>query len=803
MNLKLKTLGVIVAGAFAASATPGAHAQQAQGTTDVGRISVEGASTGPGAGFIQQEESPKARSSVSRSAMESMPSSSNPYQAINLLPGVNTFSHDATGLFGGGMRVRGFNSDQMGFTIDGAPVNDSGSFTVFPQEYTDIENLEEIFITQGSTDTDAPHVGASGGNIGIVTANPVDQMRFRAQQSFGDLSYSRTFLRYDTGLLMDNKFKAFISYSKTTVDKWRGSGGADRDHVDAKAIYKIGDGSSLSAGLLYNAAINNNFRTLTLAQIAANGKSFDFSDVAPRHLTGVNGTSQVETASADGYYKFSINPFRNYLATLKGNFKLSDKMRLDVEPYFWYGYGTGGNQLTTLTESNSAAAGAAFNATRLRGGLRDINGDGDTRDTTLVYRSSVTETFRPGATTKLSYQAGDHRIVAGLWYERARHRQTAPSVRIDDAGNAEDIWLQNTGAYLLRQDGTAYQNRDQLTISTGTSYFIQDQFSALGDKLNLTIGARQSKIERDFRNYANEGTGQGADYTVQKSYSSFLPSAGAKYSFTPSQSVFANVAKNFKAPGNFSYGGLLSGGTFVNGVLTGATLNPVLVKAETSVNTDIGYRYQTEKITASAVLFNVDFKDRISRSFDPTNAITTDTNVGNGKLRGAEFEAGWKIATNWNVYGSLSLTDSKNNDNLQVGNGLFESTAGKRFADTPSKLAGLALQYRSGRLAGSVQAKYTGERYSTLVNDQRVGGFTTVDASIAYKFDSGSVVKNPMVRLNVVNLFNRDYLSLNSGSGSLITTRSLAVAGLPAPSSPSYYTGAPRFVSIMLSADFQ
>jgi len=152
-KLKPTRLALLISLAFS---SPLLMAQQA---TDVGKINVEGQPGGTDSGLITQEESPKARSAVNRAYLDKLNPSANAFQAIDLLPGVNTFSSDATGLFGGGIRVRGFAGDQMGLTINGAPVNDSGNFAVYPQEYTDSENLCEVFVTQGSTDTDAPHVG--------------------------------------------------------------------------------------------------------------------------------------------------------------------------------------------------------------------------------------------------------------------------------------------------------------------------------------------------------------------------------------------------------------------------------------------------------------------------------------------------------------------------------------------------------------------------------------------------------------------------------------------------------------------
>ena len=173
-KLKPTRLAVLISLAFSA---PLLMAQQA---TDVGKINVEGQPGATDTGLIAQEDSPKSRSAVNRALLDKINPSANAFQAIDLLPGVNTFSYDATGLFGGGIRVRGFAGDQMGLTINGAPVNDSGNFAVYPQEYTDSENLCEVFLTQGSTDTDAPHVGASGGNLGMVTCAPKDQFGMRA-----------------------------------------------------------------------------------------------------------------------------------------------------------------------------------------------------------------------------------------------------------------------------------------------------------------------------------------------------------------------------------------------------------------------------------------------------------------------------------------------------------------------------------------------------------------------------------------------------------------------------------------------
>eukprot|EP01030_Chromulinospumella_sphaerica_P018974 gene18974-18849_t len=132
-----------------------------------------------GMGLMVTEDAPKARSTITAEELEKQRPTGNAYEALEMLPAVNSYNQDATGLFGGGLTLRGFNSDQIGATINGVPVNDSGNFAIYPQEYVDQENTCSQFVTQGSTDVDSPQVGATGGNFGINTCNPENKQRLR------------------------------------------------------------------------------------------------------------------------------------------------------------------------------------------------------------------------------------------------------------------------------------------------------------------------------------------------------------------------------------------------------------------------------------------------------------------------------------------------------------------------------------------------------------------------------------------------------------------------------------------------
>ena len=777
-------------------------AAHAQTTTELNKVTVTGEGDKLGTGLLMDEDAPKARSSVTKAQLEKTRSSGNPFQALSLLPGVNSTSNDATGLFGGGLRVRGFNSDQMGFTVNGAPVNDSGNFAVFPQEYVDQENLCSLYITQGAPDTDAPHVGAVGGNVGIWSCSPESVQRTRIALSGGQLGYFRTFARVDTGKLGD--FKAFVSGSISKADKWKGPGRADRKHLDFGAEYDLGAGNKISASVLYNRANNNNFATFNQTQWAANGYYADYTSVIPQHKTPGPG-AQVDVAPNPQYYGYALNPFENYLVTAKANFTLTDRLRLEVVPYLWRGYGTGGVQQTTLTESTSG--------TQVHGGIGDINGDGDRLDTVLVYRGSLTNTYRPGATTTLTYVLDHHKISGGVWYERARHRQTQPAVNVGNDGGVADIWL---GGNLLKYtDGATYQGRDWSTISTGESVFIQDTIDMFDNKLQITPAYSYRRLKREFSNYGNSGANAAASYNIDQSYGKGLPSIAISYQATDRIQAFTSVAKNFRTPSNFEYGNVGIGQTIVNGVGSVTRLQALTIKPEQSVNLDVGARYKGDMFRGSATAFYNKFKDRIASSFDPIEGISRDFNVGDSTTKGLEIEAGTIPWNGFSGYASLTYTKSTIDDN-QITRLLTPAgaactvpsatctavpyqTAGKIFPDTPKGMAGLSVQYAEGPYLLNIGAKYTSGRFLTLTNDTALKGYTLFDLNAAWKLPnpSGTGFKNPIIRLNVSNLFNKQYFMANAGSGSNVTVVNGGAAG-----APFYYAGAPRFTSFTFQVDY-
>ena len=174
-------------------------------------VNVTARSLSLGGGLMSVQDAPKAVSTISREAIEKGVPGATFVQAIQSIPGVNSATDDITGLNDGSYTIRGYTSDEIGTTVNGAPINDSGNYKVYSSEYGDTENMGDITVLQGYPDMSMPVSGAAGGSIAWVTIDPTHDFGVDFSQSLGSNSYHRTFLRLNTG--DTGPVRSWLSYS--------------------------------------------------------------------------------------------------------------------------------------------------------------------------------------------------------------------------------------------------------------------------------------------------------------------------------------------------------------------------------------------------------------------------------------------------------------------------------------------------------------------------------------------------------------------------------------------------------------
>lgn len=738
-----------------------------------------------GSGLMSEQDAPKAVSTITREAIQQGAPGGTFVQAIDSIPGVFSSTDDFTGLSDGDYSIRGFTSDEVGTTVNGAPINDSGNYRVYATEYGDAENMGDITVQQGWPDVDQPISGAAGGSIGWATIDPSHQAGLDLSQTLGSNSYHRTFLRANTGDL--GPVRSWLSWSDNRASIWDGPGTQRVTKVDGKSLWTIDDRNSISFSLQYNREVKNSYLHPTKQQ-AAQQYGYNYTGIwsVPENL-GSTSTSACGPSATYNVcnYQLHLNPFTSWMASADGEFTLSDSLHLSVVPYFQYGSG-GGSGATTGYEST-------YDDNQYLDVNADLNGDGAIKNGSkgLVYSINQSYTYRPGVIAKLSQDFGSNDTLAyGVWWERPRQQQNEVFTLIDPAtGVPADIWGQT--AVIRYPDGRAQQAYNEYTQTTTEKAFATNTWTP-GDQWTLTAGLAYIWAKRQGYDYEYPGADYGPYYRQQfggpfsGTYHKWSPTVGAKFQLNDANQFYFGMGKTFRIPVN---GALAQNGAAadLNQTHPEAGSFGAVNKPETSTSADLGWRFYTTRVSASIDAYAANFHNKQVSGYDENSGQTVFTDLPSVHMRGLNGEASVKLNRQFTLYGSYTYTVARQQSDVNAGSDGIYFTKGRALTNTPHSAAFARLSYRQGRLWANLSAKYRGAVWGDWSNTERVGGYTTFNLGAGYHFaDFSTNFSKPYVKLNVFNLTDHRAFTWASSNPFLASSGSATNPG--AYASPATYS---------------
>ncbi len=547
-----------------------------------------------------------------------------------------------------------------------------------------------------------------------------------------------------------------------------------------------------------------------------------------------------------------------------------------------------GGQLagTFSTSTNSTGNHCVLaNGTVVGGGLGngvDLNGDGDCKDTVRYYSPSVTNTHRYGLTTSAIWDINDNnRVRFSYTLDYGRHRQTGEGTFVDQFGNPDSVFGARDGAgrKIFAGDGTGafLRFRDRLSIASLNQVAAEYVGHWMDGKLDVSLGLRAPSFQRDLDQHCYTQNNGSTAYCTSETptlqadgnykfpssnneyvapfketvhYRKLLPNVGAVWHLDETNSIYGSFAQGLSAPRTDNLytvsrdtfatmpvantdpatmaaypfkGGAAAVANPHFGVLTLAHPAPEETKAY-----DLGYRHQSSNLISSVALWTVKYDNRIVSSFDDTTNSFVDRNIGTVNLWGIDAEAGYKLTSAFDVYGSVSFIHSSlaadtrqgtscgaalpspNPLGLVMPNGcttantffpvagtpLFLPTKGKKLVETPDLMLTLRGTYKIGDFKFGLQGKYVGRRYTTDVNDDWVNPYTLWDADVRYKLDSLGL-KHGWLQLNIDNLFDKRYIGNISSQNNALT-----INGVKTGANPTFSPGSPRTAILSLKTEF-
>lgn len=656
---------------------------------------------------------------TSRDLTEALPGSS-PLKILEKLPGVSFQSADPFGAYEWSTRfsVRGFNQNQMGFTLDGIPLGDmsyGNNNGLHISRAISSENIRGVNLSQGSGAVGTASTSNLGGTVQFLSKDPSDTMGGTFAQTFGSNSTFRTFVRFDTGLLpSDTKISASLTRHRS--NKWKGDGGQDLDQFNSKLVQRFGD-NKLSIFYNHSDRKEIDYQDTSLEMTKRLGYRWD--NYAPDFQRAVNAARGVykgaETSIDDAYYQAS-GLRKDDLAGATLDLKLAESATLKTSLYHHRNVGQGHWYTPYVATSPTMP---------------------------ISIRTTEYSIGRDGVISDLTLDLGRHTINTGFWVERSLHSVTRNYYAVIDD--------RDTNSYLSNPFRTDFR---QNYVTTTTQFYAQDTVSMLDDKLKLNFGFKSPKVAIDSSSVI--GTRAAGSVVAKKS---FLPQIGLNYALTRDTELFTSLAQNMRA---FSPG---IGGVFSQSQASfnasSASLQP-----ETSITLEGGYRFKSGGFNGSVAAYHTEFKDRqlgVTNCPAIVGCAPTFGNVGKVVTNGIEAAAELKLAPQWSWFNSLTYNDSKyKSDYLDRG---VVATSGKQVVDAPKLMFDTELSYENEQWFARTNAKFTDKRYYTYLNDASVPQFWLMNLSTGYKLKSIGGLKDVAIQFNVNNLLNKNYFSTIGSNG--------------------------------------
>jgi iron complex outermembrane receptor protein len=723
--------------------------------------------TTPGGGLMAVQNGTKLRSTITRDYIDKLAPTTTVFSAIKSLPGVVVGNGDPFGT-NVNLSIRGLSQTSLGFNFEGMPIGDQLSYSAFPGEWADTENLGVINLTRGSTDITAPVYNSVGALLQEELIAPSRTPGGYVSGTLGSYGLNREFLRLDSGEIGNTGIRGFISGSRTYNRSWRGPGRTERHHIDSKFVKDWGTDSFVSLVATYNEEKSDRARNPTLAQWKASGRDFNFDETY--------------TPGNANYYRLRIADRQSLYVSAPSNIRLTDNLQLSVTPYYLYTHGiiNGASNLNLVTAYQGSVPAGPLQA------------PGATGTTTTVMNVDRYDQNTYGQNSYLKWDVGSSQIRVGYWYSHFVHDELAAFQVADANGNVTDPYGDHGS--VLTSSGEVLRNFAAVIKQNVNGVYADITSKFMDDKLLLNAGIKYVWVDRHSTSPLI-GTAMDVNSLSQKA----LPQASIRYSFDDQNQVFADVTTAFRAPSAVS--------SYVNiyNLTTGQPSSTPSgnYKPEYSVAEEIGFRHHGDVVHFTIAAFNYDLSDRLVQGSQIVNGTSVGfaVNVGKQRARGVEFEIGLVPYHGFSPYFSAQYLDAKTKDDYPV-RGMLLPTAGNRAVLSPEFIASGGISYDNGSFFASVDGNYVGKQYSTFMNDEVLPSFATGNASIGYRFETTGFLKKPQMQVNVTNFTDKKYLSGMQGVTSnalATTTRSGTVI---AGSAPTYLIGGGIGASLSVSAAF-
>lgn len=667
------------------------------------------------------DRTPVALSQVSKASLEKASPMASLPMALSLLPSVVTYNEGGTGLGNSAMIVRGVKGSRINVTLNGITLNDAESQEVFWVNIPAMSALLSRVQLQRGLGTTAGGSGAFGASLRMDTNRPFGDPGGSIEYGAGSFGTQVLTLSGSTSR-SPRGFSGTAVYSRTSTNGYIRNAG-----VRSQSALVSLDWRGKAQLVSFNWLLGSQHSGITWDGISPEQLAVDRTYNPAGEYYDAFGNVHYYPKAEDVYrqnhlqLKYSHYGWRGIVWTTTADYTRGD----GYDEYYKTGrkfkdFGFPDAEMTGL-DGNAYKKSDMTYRKRMGNSAYTLASD-------LEWRG---EFLRVTGGVSASRYIGDHRGEL-LW------AQVLGSDYDYAALNEADAWYRNQGR---KTDFSAYTRAEWqprrmagLTVYGDLQYrWVHYSLSGRDDKA--------STLPMDYR----------------KTWPFFNPRGGVSYS-RGSWRAYASVSLGHREPGRSDIKENIKGGESY----------PIV--PESMVDGEAGFSYAGKKVSASAGLYAMEYKDMLLETGRLSNSgYAIKENIARGWRRGIELAAAWKPLERLRIDGNLTLSVNQIRDftahveDWENGGYRDEHYGRTTMLLSPGCTAMGRVEWKTG-LRGpvlSLDGKWVGKQYldNTESEARSIPGYFVANASLRQEWRLRDV--RLAATLFCGNLLDREYV----GSG--------------------------------------
>lgn len=625
---------------------------------------------------------------------------------LSLTPSLVATSDAGTGIGYTNFRIRGSDANRINMTVNGIPLNDAESHSVYFVDLPDFAASTGNIQVQRGVGSSTNGAGAFGGTVNVQTSN-LNQSSYAgwslAAGSFGTLKNT---VMVGSGLL-DSKFVVEARLSKINSD-----GYVDRAASDLHSFY-------LSAGYFTEKTL------LKAIFFSGKEKTYQAWNGIPSSMLKTNRTYNPSgiiygTNGQVSYYDNETDNYQQDHYQLHYTHQFDNHISANLSFHYTYGRG-----YYEEYRQNQELADYRMNPT--------VVGDSTISETDLVRRKWLDNDFY-GAIASVSYKEDKTELIIG---------SALNNYAGDNFGQV--IWAREYGNNTINHEWYRSQgDKKDFNIFAKLNYQLSDKLSFYADIQYRHINYKIIGIDDNLR-----------DLTQNHRFDFLNPKLGFYYSFNDHQNLYLSYGNAHREPNRSNY--------------TDADPSKPAPTQEKLHDFEIGYKGGSEPYRFGVNLYGMIYQDQLilTGTINDVGAAIM-TNVPKSHRIGMEYSGKLQLLKNlvWEHHATLSrnkiigfveYVDDWDHWGMQVSHDLGTID----IAYSPSLTAGSNLGWKvSKALIVNFQSTYVSRQYldNTSTKDRSLPAYFVNNLKFDYTL-SQKVAKKWSFFATINNLFNEEYES--------------------------------------------